>query len=51
MLAFGVAILLYLIVEELLIEAHKQALDSELSTSLYFLGFFALYAFHLISFG
>lgn len=41
-LAFGAAALLYLVVEELLVEAHEQA-DTPVLTAMFFLGFIALY--------
>lgn len=41
-LAFGAAALLYLVVEELLVEAHEQA-DTPLLTAMFFLGFIGLY--------
>jgi ZIP family zinc transporter len=42
-LAFGAAALLYLVTEELLVEAHETT-DSPLLAGLFFLGFIALYA-------
>lgn len=41
-LAFGAAALLYLAVEELIVEAHEQA-DTPLLTSLFFVGFILIY--------
>lgn len=41
-LAFGAAALLYLVVEELLVEAHEEA-ETPLLSAMFFLGFIALY--------
>jgi len=41
-LAFGAAALLYLVVEELLVEAHEEA-ETPLLSAMFFLGFFGLY--------
>ena len=41
MLAFGVAALLYLVTEELLVEAHETE-DTPLATATFFAGFLAL---------
>jgi len=41
-LAFGAAALLYLVVEELLVEAHEQT-DTPLLAGMFFLGFIGLY--------
>ena len=38
-LGFGVAALLYLVIEELITEAHNEATDTVFSTSLFFIGF------------
>jgi ZIP family zinc transporter len=42
MLAFGVAALLYLVTEELLVEAHE-AVDTPLQTAMFFLGFILIF--------
>jgi ZIP family zinc transporter len=41
-LAFGAAALLYLAVEELLVEAHEQA-ETTLSAAMFFTGFLTIY--------
>ncbi|HEV8177483.1 MAG TPA: hypothetical protein VGP44_07295 [Gemmatimonadales bacterium] len=41
-LAFGAAALLYLVVEELLVEAHEEA-ETPLLGAMFFLGFLGLY--------
>jgi ZIP family zinc transporter len=38
-IAFAVAALLYLVTEELLVEAHKGEQDSAISTTMFFVGF------------
>lgn len=43
-LAFGAAALLYLVVEELLVEAHEQK-ETALLTALFFIGFLCVYVF------
>ncbi len=47
-LSFGAAVFFYLVVEELMVEAHQQNTRRPLSTVLYFVGFLALLAFRLI---
>ena len=42
MLAFGAAALLYLVTEELLVEAHEVP-DTPLLTAMFFVGFLALF--------
>lgn len=41
-LAFGAAAMLYLVVRELLVEAHKKA-ETAILTSMFFVGFLAIY--------
>jgi ZIP family zinc transporter len=43
MLAFGVAALLYLVTEELLVEAHEEKVETPVQTGMFFLGFIVLF--------
>jgi len=45
-IAFAVAALLYLVTEELLVEAHKENNDSAFSTTMFFLGFLIVLILH-----
>jgi ZIP family zinc transporter len=47
MLAFGVAALLYLVTEELLVEAHEEP-ETPIQTGMFFLGFIVLFTIDML---
>lgn len=47
MLAFGVAALLYMVTEELLVEAHEEP-ETPIQTAMFFLGFIVLFTLDML---